>query len=61
MLITGALNVAFGVPTWMQLSHLALADALWIAYVLTSAEALQVRSEDVDPVTVDSVPEAEDH
>ncbi len=28
MLITGALNVAFGVPTWMQLSHLVLADAL---------------------------------
>ena len=42
MLITGALNIFLGVPVWMQLVHLALADALWIAYVLASAEALQV-------------------
>jgi heme A synthase len=42
MLITGALNVLLGVPVWLQLVHLALADALWIAYVLTSAHALQV-------------------
>lgn len=42
MLITGAVNIALGVPTWMQLVHLLLADALWVAYVLTSAEALQV-------------------
>ncbi|MFZ0012665.1 MAG: COX15/CtaA family protein [Acidimicrobiia bacterium] len=41
MLLTGAVNVALGVPIWMQLVHLLLADALWIAYVLTSAEALQ--------------------
>lgn len=41
MLVTGALNVALGVPWWMQLVHLALADILWIAYVLTSASALQ--------------------
>ncbi|MET0697659.1 MAG: COX15/CtaA family protein [Acidimicrobiia bacterium] len=47
MLISGALNVALGVPVWMQLVHLVLADALWIAYVLASAEALQV------PVEVD--------
>jgi heme A synthase len=42
MLITGAVNVLLGVPVWMQLIHLALADGLWIAYVLTSAQALQV-------------------
>jgi heme A synthase len=42
MLVTGALNVALGVPVWMQLVHLALADALWIAYVFSSAGALQV-------------------
>ena len=42
MLISGAVNVLLGVPVWMQLLHLALADALWIAYVLTSAQALQV-------------------
>lgn len=42
MLLTGAINIALGVPTWMQLVHLLLADALWIAYVFTSAQALQV-------------------
>jgi heme A synthase len=42
MLVTGAVNVALGVPIWMQLVHLALADALWITYVFASAEALQV-------------------
>ena len=42
MLITGVLNVFLGVPVWMQLVHLALADALWIAFVLVSAKALQI-------------------
>ena len=42
MLLTGAVNVALGVPTWMQLVHLALADALWIAYVFAAARALQL-------------------
>lgn len=42
MLITGAVNIALGVPVWMQLVHLALADALWVAYVFTSAQALQL-------------------
>ena len=42
MLISGSLNVLLGVPVWMQLVHLLLADALWVAYVLTSAQALQV-------------------
>ena len=41
MLLTGLVNIALGVPVWMQLVHLALADALWIAYVFASAEALQ--------------------
>jgi heme A synthase len=41
MLITGLVNVALGVPVWMQLVHLALADALWVTYVLVSARALQ--------------------
>ena len=41
MLMTGALNVALGVPVWMQLLHLLLADTLWITYVLASAHALQ--------------------
>jgi protoheme IX farnesyltransferase len=42
MLLTGVANVALGVPVWMQLAHLGLADALWIAYVFTAAGALQV-------------------
>lgn len=42
MLITGLLNVTLGVPVWMQLVHLALADALWVAYIFVSAGALQV-------------------
>lgn len=41
MMLTGLANVALGVPVWMQLVHLALADALWVAYVLVSADALQ--------------------
>lgn len=42
MLVTGAANIALGVPVWMQLVHLLLADMLWIAYVFSSARALQL-------------------
>jgi len=42
MLVTGALNIALGVPVVIQVIHLALADVLWVAYVLTSAGALAV-------------------
>lgn len=41
MFLSGVVNVALGVPVWMQLVHLLLADILWIAYVLTAARALQ--------------------
>ena len=41
MLLTGLANVALGVPVWMQLVHLVLADALWVAFVFVSARALQ--------------------
>lgn len=41
MLVTGALNVALGVPIWMQLVHLLLADILWISGTFTAAQALQ--------------------
>jgi heme A synthase len=47
MLVTGASNVLLGVLVWMQIVHLLLADALWIAYVLASAEALQISSVNV--------------
>jgi len=50
MVVSGAVNVLLGVPVWMQLVHLALADTLWIAYVLTSAQALQEEA----PVAVSS-------
>lgn len=46
MLITGLVNIALGVPVWMQVVHLAVADALWIAFVLTAAGALQVSERD---------------
>jgi heme A synthase len=42
MVVSGSLNIVLGVPVWMQLLHLLLADALWITYVLASAQALQV-------------------
>jgi cytochrome c oxidase assembly protein subunit 15 len=41
MLGTGAVNVVLGVPVWMQLVHLALADALWISYVFLAAKTLE--------------------
>jgi heme A synthase len=40
MLLTGALNVLLHTPLVMQVLHLALADALWIAFVLVSAASL---------------------
>lgn len=36
----GAVNIALRVPVWMQLTHLFLADCVWIALVLTAASAL---------------------
>lgn len=41
MFVTGFLNVALGVPTWMQIVHLALADALWVSFVFLAADRLQ--------------------
>jgi heme A synthase len=51
MLLSGALNIALGVPVWMQLVHLGLADALWVSYVLTSARALETVSISMQSVT----------
>lgn len=50
MLITGAINIALGVPLWMQLLHLLLADSLWIVYVLASAQALQAPASVSQPI-----------
>lgn len=35
----GLLNVALAAPGWMQLIHLALADAVWIAVIVAAAAA----------------------
>lgn len=43
LMITGVANIALGMPMWMRLGHLALADTLWIAYVFVSAHALEAR------------------
>jgi heme A synthase len=37
----GALNLLLSAPVWMQLVHLALADALWISLVLLCAGTLE--------------------
>ena len=41
-LAAGALNMVLLVPIWMQLTHLALADAVWISLVLMLASTLAV-------------------
>jgi len=39
-ILAGVVNVALLAPVWMQIVHLLLADLLWIAAVLVSAELL---------------------
>jgi heme A synthase len=39
-LAAGAVNVVLLAPVWLQLVHLALADAVWIAYVFLGAETI---------------------
>jgi heme a synthase len=39
-LALGALNVALLAPIWMQMVHLLVADAVWIAFVLLGASAI---------------------
>lgn len=41
-LIAGFVNVALLAPVWMQMVHLLLADAIWIAYVFLAADVLAV-------------------
>jgi heme A synthase len=42
-LAAGGLNVLVLAPVWLQLVHLLLADAVWIAYVFLAAERLAAR------------------
>ena len=39
----GLLNAALLAPVWLQIVHLLLADLLWLALVLLSAESLAPR------------------
>lgn len=39
-LVLGFLNVLLLAPVWLQLVHLAMADAIWIGYVLLTADVL---------------------
>ena len=52
-LAVGMLNVALLAPIHMQIIHLLVADALWLALVLLAASALGVEDADVSPVAVD--------
>ncbi|HKX75029.1 MAG TPA: COX15/CtaA family protein [Acidimicrobiia bacterium] len=40
----GILNVLAGTPLWLQLLHLVVADAIWIAYVWLAAQVLASES-----------------
>jgi heme a synthase len=46
-LLLGALNVALKAPVWLQLTHLLLADLIWIGLVLLAATALAEQPEPV--------------
>lgn len=39
-LLTGVLVIALDLPLWLRITHLAVADALWITYVLAGARLL---------------------
>lgn len=45
-LVAGMTNVALLAPVWLQLVHLLLADALWLALVLLAAATLAEATED---------------
>jgi heme A synthase len=39
-LVAGVVNVVLLAPVWLQMVHLLMADAIWIAYVFLAADAL---------------------
>jgi heme A synthase len=41
--LAGVLNVVLLAPVWLQLSHLFVADLVWVAWVLVSLEVLGVQ------------------
>ena len=52
----GLANVALLAPVWMQVVHLLLADALWIAFVLLGARALSLPRRSEAPAVTSTVP-----
>jgi len=44
--VIGFVNIALGAPGWMQVLHLLLAQALWLAALLLTVEALGVDAHD---------------
>jgi heme A synthase len=51
-LIVGMINVRLLAPVWMQMIHLLLADAVWIALVLLAAAALAEPERSESPACV---------
>ncbi len=47
-LFVGMMNVILLAPVWMQLVHLAIADALWVAFVLLGLTSLTSEPADLD-------------
>jgi cytochrome c oxidase assembly protein subunit 15 len=50
-LVVGPLNIILGVPLWMQVLHLALADGLWISYVWLAVAVLSSSSRSASAVS----------
>lgn len=48
-LLSGVLMITLGVPLWMQVVHLALADLLWITYVLVTVRLLAPTTAAISP------------
>jgi heme A synthase len=48
-LLSGVLMITLGVPLWTQVVHLALADLLWITYVLVSVRLLASATSALSP------------
>lgn len=50
-LLTGALAIGLGLPLWIRITHLGVADLLWIAYVMAAVHLL---AEDGQPAPLGS-------
>jgi heme A synthase len=55
-LLAGIINLALLAPVWMQLVHLLLADLVWIALVLLTANALRVTAAPLPAAQADPQP-----